>query len=244
MSLDLDGSTGYLLHSAKIVSSLPCTIVAWVGIDATGSAQFFASQTASGSDRYIAGWLDSNGVDLYGNLRNPGNGSSATKNTTVNATMKVMMAVFGSTTSRKMYYGSNVEATDTASLTDDITNHNRVVVGAYYHNGNSPSLFLNGNVAEVHFYNTALGDSDYDTLAGGALPETITGWVDGWALETYSAGGTYTSIGGSRTLTAVGGVATGTQGHPIVTTGRGGGSTYAPPVMRRGGAPNVLLTRF
>jgi hypothetical protein len=224
MSLDLNGSTGYLSHPGKLVSAFPCTIVAWVGFDSTSGGQFIASQVQSNADRYMAGWLDSNGSTAYANLRNVGNGDSGTKTgLSPSATMAVMMAVFTSTTSRSLYYGSNVEATSTTSMTDDITNHDRFVVGAFYYNGNSPSLFLNGNVAEVHVYNTALVDADYNTLAGGALPETVTGWVDGWALETYSAGGTYTSIGGSRTLTAVGGVATGTQGHPIDTSARGGG---------------------
>jgi hypothetical protein len=115
-----------------------------------------------------------------------------------------------------MYYGSNAGTSSSVSVVDDISNHDRVTIGAWRHNGGAAGLFTNGEVAEAHFYNVALTATDVENIRTGAvLPEAVSGWVDGWTLETFNVGGTYTSIGGARTLTAVGGVSAGIRSHPI-----------------------------
>jgi hypothetical protein len=221
MALKLNGTTGYLEHNAKIVSAYPYSIMEWVSADGTGAGQFWLSQGQSNADRYAVGWLDANGSSKYATYRNPGSGDNATKTTSPNpnATMRLMVSVFASATDRKVYYGSSSSpGTSSASMTDSTSNHDRVVAGAYHYNNAAASLFTNGHIAEAHFFNVALTATDVDNLlADSVKPEAITGWVDGWTFETYSAGGTYTSLGGSRTMTAVGGVsvATITPSHPI-----------------------------
>ncbi len=221
MALKLNGSTGYLEYPDKIVTGFPFSMMMWVSTDSGGAGQFWLAQSQSNADRYAAAWLDANGSTKYANYRNPGSGDSATKTSSPipSSTMRLAVVVFASTTSRTIYFGDNTtQAVSTASVTDSTSNHDRVTVGAWHYNGNSPSLFTNGNVAEAHFFNVALTSTDVgNLLADSVKPEAITGWVDGWTFKDYSAGGTYTSLGGTRTMTAVGGVSTSTAtpSHPI-----------------------------
>lgn len=219
MTLALNGSTGYLEFPGRIISALPGTIVVFSSASSTGSSQMWAVQQQSNADRYISAWLDPNGTTKYAAHRNPGGGDNATRTASPNpgsSSLQIAAAVFASTTSRTMYYGSNAGTTSTVSVTDDLSNHDRITVGAWHFNSGSPGLFTNGEVAEAHFYNVALTATDVENIRTGAvLPEAVSGWVDGWALETFNAGGTYTSIGGTRTLTASGGVSAGTLPHPV-----------------------------
>lgn len=219
MSLLLNGSTGYLEFPGRIVSALPCTIVVFSSANSTGSSQMWAVQQQSNADRYIAAWLDANGTSKYAQHRIPGGGDSASRTAAPNpaaGSLQIAAAVFASTTSRTMYYGSNAGTSSSVSVVDDISNHDRVTIGAWRYNGGAAGLFTNGEVAEAHFFNVALTATDVENIRTGAvLPEAVSGWVDGWTLETFNAGGTYTSIGGTRTLTAVGGVSAGIRSHPI-----------------------------
>jgi hypothetical protein len=225
MSLLLNGSTGYLEFPGRIINALPGTIVVFTSANSTGASQMWAVQQQSNADRYIAAWLAANGTTKYGAHRIPGGGDSATRTAApdpVAGSLQIAAAVFSSTTSRTMYYGSNAGTSSSFSVVDDIVNHDRVTVGAWRYNGGAAGLFTSGEVAEAHFYNVALTAADVENIRTGAvLPESVAGWVDGWTLQNFNAGGTYTSIGGSRTLTAVGGVSAGIRSHPITRTSPG-----------------------
>ncbi|MES2262103.1 MAG: hypothetical protein V4724_26580 [Pseudomonadota bacterium] len=216
----LDFNLGYLEHSGRVVSSFPCTEFGWMWLDAATGGQFLLTQGQSNADRYMAAWLDSNGTSKYANMRNPGNGSSATSSHgTVTGAWCPYMAVYASTTSRTIYVGAGDTGTpDTATRIDDLNLHDRITIGAYHVNGNSPSLFADGSLAEQHFYNVALTTASFNTLAAGALPETIAGHVDGLSLEFYSAGGTYVSINGLMNMTASGGITQSAHPHPVSRT--------------------------
>lgn len=227
MALAFDGTTGYLEHAAKVVSGFPCSFMCWVSSSVPSLAQFWAVQQQSNADRWAGVWHDANGVSIYGSLRNPGGGSLAIQNgsPSPDGTMRLAVAVFTSTTSRKVYFGNSTgSSVDTASVTDDITNHDRFVVGAQHYNSSAATNFLKGSIAEPHIFNVALTSGDVtNLLADSVKPEAITGWVDGWILKTYDGTGNYTSIGGSRVLVASGGVSQSGLAHPISRT------TPAPP---------------
>jgi len=250
MSLLLNGTTGYLTFSDKIISSLPGTLVIFTSANSTGAAQFWISQSQSTADRHISSWLDANGVVKYANHRIPGGGDSASRNASpdpVASELRLAVAVFASTTSRTSYYGSNTGSSSTNSVTDDISNHNRVTLGARHYNNASPDFFTNGEIAEAHFYSVALTTTDIENIRTGAvLPEAISGWIDGWTLQNFNAGGTYTSIGGSRTLTAVGGVSAGIRSHPVtrVTPGAFAGAITLGDVTLSGSFQGVAAGAF
>jgi hypothetical protein len=194
----LNGSSQYLRLNSRVVSAFPFTLVCWVAAGTGASSQMVFLQQQSNADRYSAAFLNT-----IGSQRNPGNSDSAGKGTApdpATGTLKLMVAVFASTTSRTIYFGDNTGVTSTTTMTDDISNHDRVTIGAWEYNSGGPGLYLNGTVAEAHIFNTALSSSDVTTLLT-TTPESVSGWVDGWVL---SGATDLTSIGGTRTLTAIG----------------------------------------
>ena len=216
----LNGSSQYLEYSGRIVSGFPFSMAIWVTKSAD-QYQAWLSQSQLLADRQVSMWQDVNGTSRYATVRNPGNGASATKTTApyAGATLQLVVGVFTSTTSRTLYFGDNTGVTDTNSITDDISNHDTVTIGAWHTNSTAPSLFMAGVVAEAHFFDAALSSSDVTTLLTTA-PDGggIASWVDGWKLASNSD---LTSIGGTRTLTAVGSPSTGSVTLPYTRTGGG-----------------------
>lgn len=225
MTIALNGSTGYLNHPARIANSYPFSMAVWVAGSTGVSNQFAIQQAQSNGDRYASGWFTTFGGNQLATIRNPGNSISATKTAAPalsSTVMRLLIVVFESATSRRCYFGSSTPTSDTATTIDDTSSHDRCTLGGFWANSaGAPSLLLTGSLAEAHWFSTALTGTDYTAMEGGTLPETIGGWVDGWTLETFQAGGVYTSIGGSRTMTAVGGVSASGIGHPITRTSPG-----------------------
>jgi hypothetical protein len=218
MALKLNGSTSILSHAARIITSYPCSLTLWVSADGSGATQAWVTQQGAAVDRAIAGILLSNGTTFGGYVQAPGASSFAASSGAVipSATMRLLVLSFASQSSVTVFYGNNSGATTSLSTTDDLSTHDSVTVGAWQYNGASANAFTNGSVAEAHFYSAALTSSNVtDLLADSVKPEDVTGWIDGWTLKDFAAGGTYTSIGGTRTLTAAGGVTASGQSHPI-----------------------------
>ena len=223
MAVKLDGSTAYLEHAAKIVSGFPFSMMVWASQDSGGTSQAMLSHQQSNADRHALLWLDANGTSKYATLRNPGNSVSAVQTAAPNptSTMQLAVAVYTSASSRTIYFGTSTGVTETTSMTDDITNHDRLTVGCWRYNGGVAGLFLNGSAAEAHFFNAALTSGNVtNLLADSVKPEAITGWVDGWILKPSGAAGSaapasFLSIGGTRTLTTVGTATISAQAHPI-----------------------------
>ena len=223
MAVKLDGTTAYLEHNAKVVSAFPFSMMVWVSADAGGTNMAWIAQQQSNADRHAMSWIDANGTSKYATFRYPGNSQTATKTTAPNpaAALNLAVAVFTSTTSITLYFGSSTGVTVVSSAIDDTTNHDRLTVGAWHHNSGAAGLFCNGSVAEAHIFNVALTATDVtNLLADSVKPEAITGWVDGWMLNPSGSAGsaapaTFTSIGGTRTLTTVGTATVSAQAHPI-----------------------------
>lgn len=209
--ITLNGSSQYLELANKVVSGFPFTLVCWSTYNAAQNACVIG-QMQDGADRHAMAWLNANGTSKYATVRNPGSSNSAEKTTSPdhNSTLRIIVAVFSSTTSRTIYYGNNTGVTDTATVTDDITNHDRLTIGAWRYNGGAAGLFLNGTVCEAHVFNTALTSGNVTTLLT-TKPEDVAGWVDGWVLSSNTD---LTSIGGTRTLTAVASPTTGSVTLP------------------------------
>lgn len=238
MSIRLNGTTGYLEYGDKVISSYPFSIVYWANWNDNGAVQYVVTQASTG-DRYFGGYHNAFGVQETMAIHTNAVDAGISKSYTLDTTMRLCILVFTSTVSRHIYYGSNVESSvDTTYVADQISSCNRTQVGGIVYNGGGLNFPCASSIAEVHFYARALGDSDYDTLAGGALPEDTADWIDGWGLEDQSD---LVSIGGTRTLTLTGAFhGTAAATHPIDTTGRGGGSSTTPLI---GGLTHGILTK-
>ena len=220
MALKLNGTSGYLQYPNKVASTYPFSMMLWVNTPYTGAAQQFINQAQSTAARSSSGWLDANGATVYAQTGVPDGSSGAAQlsPTLSTSSLKVMLVVFVSASTRRIYYNSSTPGVQTYGSVDDSINYDVTTIGAIQTNNIAATGFAVASIAEAHFFNVALTDADYTTLAGGALPETVSGWVDGWSLQTYSAGGTYNSLGGTRTLTAYGGVTQSSAAHPLTRT--------------------------
>ena len=221
MGIQLNGTTGYLQFGDKILSGPVGTLLVYSAVVPNGSDCYVISQSQNNLDRWLTAAITGNFSSKYAAHRNVGGGPAAINSNAVTPNQtayRVMAAVFNGTSSRTMYYGNATGVIDTTTAVDDIANHNRFTIGAITANGNTVGYCL-GDVAEAHVFNVALTSTDIANLMAGTVkPEEIAGWVDGWTLANFQAGGSYVSMGGTRTLTAFGGVSAGTVAHPINRT--------------------------
>jgi len=233
MSVRLNGSTGYLVLNAGIVTSLPFYIAFYASRNSdTGTTQMWAAQSQASSDKYAYVACLSNGNALCG-YGWTGNSDGATKvGPTLNATMRVGLGAFQAA-GRQLWYGDTTEGVSTNAGTDQVSSHDTFTIGAILLNGGAASSFASADIAEVHIYTGTPTDSDYTAFAAatssGNYPENLPNWVDGWRLEDTTD---LTSIGGTRTLTLNGGV-TNVGSHPFALTLGGGGSSTTPPPFPR-----------
>jgi len=225
MAVRFNGSSR-LTYSGRLYDNLDVILVVWGGQSPTGTTEAWVSQSqASRDDRYNVIAPLTNGNVTVATAWATGQSAGAVKTgPTLNATMRLGMGVFrtSGTNRSQCYYGDNSQGNSTDAITDQVSNHDTVTIGAMAYN-NTIIWPLNGDVAEFHAI--AVGsrtdadiDTLYDTLAAGGLPEDEVGWIDGWILYDNTD---LTSIGGTRTLTTTGTVTTSPAAHPITRTPSG-----------------------
>ncbi len=197
--------TGLSYPIAEAIWFLPSTtntnyMVAGIGEDA-GSDELMIYAEGAGTGKVKAFARDS------------GTNSSATSTTSITASWQLAMCVYESASSRKVYYSSGAVGTDTATVLSSLANLDRVVVGV---RGKDETLWYAGQVAHYAIWagGTALGQTEFDALAGGAVPNTVSSGTlwDYWALASNAA--THTGVNG-RVLTSFGGTTTGASDPPV-----------------------------
>ena len=222
MALRFNGTDGFLEHAAAICTAAGYTMAVMVATDKSGpnSEQVCVSQGSSTNDAFMTVGFGGSSENKYATDRADGVGSlTSQKSTSPNISSSGfgwLIGAFTSNTSRSVAFGSSAFSTpDTSNSSQNYSHLNRVVIGATRRSA-GVLQHAKADLAEVHFFTGILTSGQIDALvAGSVLPEDTSGWVDGWTLQTFSSGGTYTSIGGSRTLTASGGVTASPLGHPI-----------------------------
>jgi hypothetical protein len=219
MAISFNGTTAFLEYADKLVSSYPCSMAVWGTRTSSGGDQFWISQTQTTGDRYIAGWHFSSSDGKAITSKVPGGGDTQYKTTTPHTSssvLKLLVVVWDSASSKTVYFGDDIGLNNVVTTADNLASHNACVIGARHYNNTAASNFANGSLAEAHWFNVALTAADVANMIADTIkPEAISGWVDGWTLKDYEAGGTYTSIGGTRTMTAVGGVSSSALTHPL-----------------------------
>ena len=223
MSVSCNGSTGYLEWNkgggSLPVTAFPFSIALRFRSPVSGNDQFLAGIQQSNADNWMEAYADGNGVTVYSAARFSGSSTNASATGTF-TTMKLMIVTF-TATATSVAYGSSTFNPGSAPAGNPLGTMDRIVIGARHWNGQPVDKFLNGDIAEVHFFNRELLAADFTTLNADYKPENLSGWQDGWALRDNTD---LTSING-RTLTLVGGV-TSTGSHPITRS-----SDVTPPVL-------------
>jgi hypothetical protein len=215
MTISFNGSSSKLELDgiSAIVSAYPFTVVCWFKCTTLGTTQMIYEHGDSSANEAIRSYCSS-GSTARSAVINGGTGAVKDANhSPSNATAAWLAYVCTGATQRTAWLNDNSGSIDdTASLTPTFANFDRMIIGA---GGGGGIFFFGGEIAEVHFFNAAMSSGNFASIVGGAAPETIANWVDGWKLTTATD---LTSIGGTRTLTATS-VTTGGTTHPITRTG-------------------------
>lgn len=212
MALTFNGTSAKLQVDTAPVTAYPFSIFAWIKpTNPTVSGMAVGIGNGSGGNE-VAAFADGvNGVKNFSRLTG-GSSTSLTATTSQQASWQPCLVVFESTTSRRIYYSSGAVVLTTISTSDASPGtFTRMVVGARPTTGST--LYFTGDIAEVAVWSSALGQTDFDSLAGDTQPETVaTGsLVDAWSLVTYNAA-TQTGVN-ARVLTVTGTSQAGS--HPI-----------------------------
>jgi hypothetical protein len=215
--ITFDGTSQYLELGSKIVSTYPLSFVIWLAAPLDGSGTAAAiSQGSTTVDAFQFGGFENFNNNKYASDRSALAGSAtATRSATPNissSTYGLLVAVIEAT-QQTVYYGSNVGTVSTGSPAQVFSDLNRFLIGAW-RRAAGVAGFSKMSACEAHVFNTALTSSDVTTLLT-TKPETVAGWVDGWALGSASA---LTSLGGTRTLTAIGSPTTASLTLPYTRT--------------------------
>ena len=223
MALRFNGTDGNLSLGAALRTTLPQSIVMYAG-GASPKGDFFLHRQLGSGDASFHGQFISGGNVAY-----TGTGDSKTATATgtwPTSSFAIFGFVFGSTSSRKLYYNSATPGVDTASQSTDASTFNSFTIGDI--SATPTANAARADIAEVHFFSTELTDANMTALLGGTKPEDIAGWIDGWQLKNTTD---LTSMGGTRTLTLNGGVTNSALTHPV--------SRVALPVLS---APSGTVT--
>lgn len=221
MSISFNGTNSQLTLASGISGlSYPISILVWVKPTSTTVNQMVGGFGNFGGNEELV--LYASGAD-DGKMRAQqvgGSGAAAVSTSSLSTSWTPALAVFTSATSRTIYYGAGAAVTNTTDISPaNLSNINRVGLGNRTRND---TFWFAGDLAEFAVWSggTALGQTQFDALAAGAVPNTVSSGTlwDYWELRTDAS--TQTGVNGrvlTKTNTSQG------ADHPI--GGGGGGSS-------------------
>jgi hypothetical protein len=216
MSIAFNGTDSkLLLNTISPTLAFPVSIFCWVKPTSASVNQFACGVGINSGSEELMLYAEGAGS---GKMRAFATGAAATGTTSLSTAWTPALAVFTSLTSRTIYYGAGAAVTDTTTSTETLASFDRVGLGCRIRN---ESFWFAGDLAEFAVWSggTALTQANFDSLAAGAVPNTVASgslW-EYWELRTDAA--TQTGVNGrvlTKTNTSQG------ADHPI--GGGGGGS--------------------
>lgn len=224
MPIKGNGTDTYLELPARILTAYPCSELAYVSWDGSGQHFYMGQGSSTTPSLYSGVYYDSNGNKTLMERASAGSQCFVNKSGTPNpvaGSMTPCIAVYESASKRTLYFGTadTTGVTDTSTITNLFSQHDRTVIGALHFGGNAPTWFTKGSLAECHWYNVALTSSDVAAILAGAKPDEVPGWVDGLKLNIVEASGNYVSMTGTRTFVASGTWSASTLPHPVDRSG-------------------------
>jgi hypothetical protein len=232
MALNFNGVDGFLEYAGQLVGSYPCTMIVWGTRASSTNDQNWISQSQSNAFYALRGFQKTSSEGKGISIFIPGDGDTTLKTTTPNVSatvFKLMVVVFNSAANRTIYFGDSTSSVNSpANKAGGLSTYNLCNVGALRFNSAAAVDFVNGSLAEAHWFNVALASTDVANLVADTVkPEAVSGWVDGWTFKDYQSSGNYVSIGGARTMVASGGVTASGLAHPITRTAAAPAATIA-----------------
>jgi hypothetical protein len=225
MSVDFNGTNAKLQLGPTTLTGLsyPVTEFIWFLPDSVSTNYMVAGIGQDGGSDELMIYAEGAGTGkVKAFARDSGTNSSAASTSSIAASWECAMCVHTSASSRSVYYRAGAVVTDTATVLSSLASLDRVVVGV---RGRDETLWYSGLAAHYAIWSggTALGQTEFDALAAGAVPSSVSSGTlwDYWALATSAS--THTGTNG-RVLTSFGGVSTGGSDPPV---GGGGGSVGA-----------------
>lgn len=214
MSIDFNGADQYLERASAIITTYPLSIAGWFNSDTLTVDQVIASlgQTATADSLGFAMAAGAQtGDPCWAGVYAGGAGSNAATTTAYTAdTWHHIVAIFTSTTSRTCYIDGGSVGNNTTSRSP--ATPNRTSVG--YVMAAAGGGYMNGEIAEVGFWNAVLNAAAISNLAAGVYPNQVqTG-----DLVSYYRLNDNTDVSdqwGSNDLTAYGSPPTGAS-HPTM----------------------------
>lgn len=203
MALSFNGSTSKLEWSGAIFTAYPNAMFAWIKPNASNVSHWAVDAANLGASELdeLGLFVDgANTTKVRAYARDSGAFSvNAESTTAVQTSWQPALVVFTSNSSRTVYYAGGAAVTNTDPIGVVLNTFDLFRVGMRALDGTGPFA---GEIAEVALWEgTVPGQTQFDSLAAGALPESIMSGslVDSWSLETQAS----TQVGTvSRTLTA------------------------------------------
>lgn len=219
MSIAFNGTSSKLSIADKLISGFPCSMFCWIKPTGLGSSPFcMGSGDFASATHELAHYVDASGSGKLRGWVNAAGAAAPSSTTSIATTWQPALIVYTSATSVSVYYaGGAVTTNDPGVGSPNFAAMTRFALGV---RPGSDSSWFAGDIAEAALWSSALTQGNFDSLAGGALPESVAAGtlIDVWGLEDT---GDLTGLVNSNVLTAAN-VSNGAT-HPIDTTGRGGG---------------------
>lgn len=226
MAISFNGSSSKLQLSANLLTgtkySNQHSLFAWIK-PTSATANYMVGGAGDTAEMEEFGIYAEGAVTgkVKGFNKEAGGTTSVESTTAVSTAWQPVLITWTSTAlgvfDHRIYYAGGAVVSNTSSAAQfDPTAMDRFVIGVRMMDD---TLWFNGEIAEVALWSSVLTQGNFDSLAGGALPESIASGslIDAWTLRTN---GNQTGVK-ANVLTA----SNTSQGgaHPI---SRGGQSTH------------------
>lgn len=199
MAIVFNGVNNLLSWAGNIRGAFPITLFCWIKRNNTDTDQYVFGP--GGSTGFVsAKTLGAQYAARAIYLQTPGFSSDRSCVGNTAGWSPIMLVV--TATNILCAYGTNNSSLLSASNTysDTLSTHSNFTIGGLSYP--SPTPWFIGEISDVAVWNTALGDTEWNTLKAGIPPEDVASGslIEAWALREL---GEYTGVNG-RTLVATG----------------------------------------
>jgi len=180
-SRDFNGSNQYIDIASSTPNAAPLTLAAWINFDTTAGNQCIIGieGEVTPSSNVHGFVLVSVSGTIWGLTVATSFDYAATTTTFSTGVWYHIVAVFTSSTDRKIYVNGNStpEGTNTTNLTPNTTYVERTRIGDRANTVNEGTQYFNGKIADVRVYNRAISTSEISDLYNFThVSDGLVGW--------------------------------------------------------------------